>query len=406
MSKPRIVIAVEGSGPTGGAERVAFDSARLLFEAGYEVVIFSSAASLDEGVVCSSSVCLDLGMMHDRFFRGGKKHMIRSLHRDVEAASKIEGALKPLDSSNTVLHVHGFHNRFTQAILDIGARSQMKTVVTCHDFGIACPNATVFDYENMCRCPYTPLSLGCLKSPCMGAEAKRLKLLRFARTWYSVRIQKVLKRLDRLVMVSPFQQKMMAPWLGRDSVVIPNPIVPASTSQQDPSLSNTYLWVGRLTAEKDPFTPLQACQELGLELLVVGDGLLREEVLRRFPSAHLLGWKSSEEVQHLQSQARALILSSLWTETASLVVLECMAAGVPSIIPKDTAATSWGENGVTRIDFTGGDVESLKEALTQMADDETVRRLGRGAYDAFHTADYSEAKHLSRLEELYGELVR
>lgn len=402
----KIIIAVEGSGPSGGAERVAFDSARLLFEKGHEVIILSSAERLDETVVCSSSICLSLGMMHDRFFAGGRSHMIRSLHQDKHAAALLHEALQPHDSPQTILHVHGFHNRFTQAILDIGVNSKMKTVVTCHDFGIVCPNATVFDYQNMVRCPYTPLSLNCLRSPCMGTAAKRLKILRFARTWYSVRIQKVLDKIDQLIMVSPFQKEMMAPWVGNRSIFISNPIVPSSKVQQQPWESYMYLWIGRLTAEKDPFTPLEACKRLGLKLLIVGDGPLRSEVEQRYPEAQILGWKAPSEVQQLQCQSRALILSSLWTETASLVVLECMAAGIPSIVPTQTAATSWGEDGKTRIDFEGGNVESLMQALTMMQDNATVQQLSANAFDAFAKEKYSEADHLARLEELYSELIK
>ncbi|HLO99509.1 MAG TPA: hypothetical protein VK171_13020, partial [Fimbriimonas sp.] len=62
--------------------------------------------------------------------------------------------------------------------------------------------------------------------------------------------------------------------------------------------------------------------------------------------------------------------------------------------------------GKTRIDFEGGNVASLTEALTAMQDEETVKRLSTNSFEAFAQEKYSEADHLARLETLYQELTK
>jgi glycosyltransferase involved in cell wall biosynthesis len=410
MRPDRVIIAVEGGGPTGGAERIAFDTVRLLADERIPVTIISSAKSVDKsfaslpGIEC---IALNLGLHFERFFGGGKKGMVQNLLEDREMRQLFEKVLKPFDSPTTVLHAHGFHNFFTQAILHVTTNSSLKTVVTCHDFGLTCPTATLFNYVTAEICPLKPLSTACLQSDCMGPDAKRLKQLRFARSWASTKLHRVPQKLNQILAVSDFERDILQHQFGAGVKVqtLFNPVDPASTTKQNPSKSADYLWIGRMTLEKDGITPAKVCKDLGLPLTFVGDGPLRTEITAANPDATFLGWLPPDQVKVEQCKARALILSSKWHETASLVVLECLAAGIPCVIPDTSAATNWIEDGVNGLYFEAGNAASLATALSKLQDDTFVDELSAIAFDRYWKSPFTDERYKTDLLRFYAEAL-
>jgi len=405
----RVIIAVEGGAATGGAERIAFDTVKVLSKQGIPTVILSSAEKVDEVFATLPHItveALGLPLQFERFFGGGKKFMIRNLLEDGKMKQLFSQVLAKWDSPNTVYHAHGFHNYFTQASLHVATSLKMKTIVTCHDFGITCPNATLFNYQTNEICPLKPLSLSCLQSACMGEKAGRLKQLRFARNWASHVLHHVPQKLDRILAVSDFERDILQQHFGTKATVgtLLNPVDPASTVRQDPKASKNYLWIGRMTAEKDGVTPAATCKTLGLPITFVGDGPLRSEIEAANPDATFLGWLSQEGVKQAQCSARAMILSSKWHETASLVVLECLAAGVPCVVPDTSAAISWIDDGVNGLYFQAGNQESLAKALTRLQDDEFVAQLSQNAFDRYWASPFTAERYRVDLLNVYSEV--
>ncbi len=407
----KVIIAVEGGGPTGGAERIAFDTVRLLSEEGIDVTVVSSAKVIDptyanlKGV---EAICLDLPLHFNRFFAMSKKDMIFNLVEDRQMKAHIKSTLSKFDSKNTILHAHGFHNCFTQVILHVATSLEMKTVVTCHDFGITCPTATLFNYPQASICPLEPLSMACLKSDCMGPTAKRLKQLRFARTWASNKLFHVPQKVAKVLAVSDHERDILQSHFGTTVNVetLFNPVDPAATERQFPENSKSYLWIGRMTEEKDGITPAKVYQDLGLQITFVGDGPMRNKIEQSNPTAKFLGWVSSGEVKNEQCKARALILSSRWHETASLVVLECLAAGIPCVIPNTSAATNWIEDGFNGLFFEAGNEKSLAQALKKLGSDEYVEQLSKNAFNRYWDAPFTLDRYKADLFSYYQEALR
>ncbi|MBS1703241.1 MAG: glycosyltransferase family 4 protein [Armatimonadetes bacterium] len=405
-----MLVAVESGGPTGGAERVAFDTVRVLSEAGIPVVIISSASKVDEAFASLPNVtteALDLEIQHNRFFHGGKKHMLLNLMEDRAMKERFEQVLGKYDSPNTIYHAHGFHNFFTQASLHVATSLAMKTLVTAHDFGIACPNAMQFNYETSEICPILPLSIACARTACMGGPANRLKQLRFARNWASHKLHHVPQKLDRLLAVSEYEKSILAKQLGPKVRLglLNNPVDPASDSRQNPAASKNHIWIGRMTDEKDGLTPAQACADLNLPITFVGDGPNRHEIESANPKAVIAGWQEPEQVKDFQRKARVMILASRCYETASLVVLECLAAGIPCIVPEVSAATSWVEDGFNGLYFKAGDKDSLKAALTKLQDDDLVETMSQHAFDRYWSAPFTIGRYRNELLQIYSEAL-
>ena len=405
MKPSQVIIAVEGGSPTGGAERIAFDTVKVLSEAKIPVVIISSAAKVDDAYRSLPGVtveALNLPLQFERFFDGGKKHMILNLTQDRTMKPLFSNLLQKHNKPGTVYHGHGFHNYFTQASFQVAIQLKMVTILTCHDFGLTCPNGTLFNYQTHEICPLKPLSLACLKSECMGSKAVRLKQLRFARTWASAADA---RKLDAILSVSDFERDILTKHGLPHVETLHNPVDPASTEIQNPKESKHFLWVGRMTDEKDAITPAKTCQDLGLPITFVGDGPLRADVEAANPEAIFLGWQKPDDVKKAQCAARAMILSSKWHETASLVVLECLAAGIPCIVPDTSAAVSWVEDGVNGIYFKAGDQGSLANALQQLQDDRTVERMSQAAYERYWKNPFTLERYKTDLLAIYSEAL-
>ena len=410
MTPDRVIIAVEGGGQTGGAERVAFDSVKILSDSGMPVVILSSAAEIDPyflNLPGVSGVALDLTTNVDRYFAGGKRGMLLNLMEDGAMRKKFSEILPALDSPQTILHAHSFHNYFTPALFHVTNGLKMKTILTCHDYGLSCPNSMQFDYSKSELCSLDPLSRECRQATCMGEPAQRVKTLRFGRSWASEKVFHIPQHLDKALCVSDFQRSIMEHHFG-SSVhfeTLCSPVYPASEVRQSPELASDFLWIGRITAEKDAVTPASVCFEIGAPLTIVGDGPQIDEVRAANPGATYLGWLPPEEVRSAQCGARALILSSKCYETASLVVLECLAAGIPCIVPSISAATSWVKDGVNGLIYDVNDRSTLANAIRRLGNDKEVARLGTNAFERYWQNPFTEERHRDELLNHYAEVL-
>ena len=252
-----------------------------------------------------------------------------------------------------------------------------------------------------------PLSVSCMTCRCMGIGSRRHKGLKYARSWTAEKIFHVPQKLDKILAVSDFERSRLQAHFGSSAHVetLYNPVSPASEIRQEPWKSKNYVWIGRMTMEKDPITPARICHELGVSLTLVGDGPLEAEVRASNPNANLVGWLGADGVRVEQCRSRALIMSSKCYETASLVVLECLAAGIPCVVPSMSAATSWVEDGVNGLTFDIQDSSSLKRALERLDDDDFVEQLSLNAFTRYWKEPFSLARYRESVLQHYQEAM-
>ncbi len=402
-----VVIVVEGGGPTGGAERVAFETVELLSAQGIPVHIISSSVEIERRYLALpgvTGVALNLPPVWEKFFSKNRLLSLPLRHGDLSFNRRFMNLFKQFNPSDTVVHVHGFHSHFSHLIIQVPIVLGFRTHLHAHDYGYICPNTTLFNYPENRICDLEPLSQDCKSCPCISTTDQNFKDFRFYRAKAAYERLKIHQFLTSIVCPSPFAREVMARKLGNISKirVLRCPVQPASSQKLVPASSQTYLWIGRLTAEKNPHVALLAADKAGIKLTIVGDGPLRADLEKQFPAHTFLGWKSPEEVSALQRQARCLVMSSAWYETASLVVLECLAAGIPCIIGNRSAATSWLTDGANGLTFENGSVESLANALEKTKDDQLVANLGANSYERYWQNPCSPENYLRDLLEVYN----
>ncbi|MBK1645069.1 hypothetical protein CKO25_10475 [Thiocapsa imhoffii] len=142
-----------------------------------------------------------------------------------------------------------------------------------------------------------------------------------------------------------------------------------------------FLFSGKLIPKKRPMDVMRAlawlraqAPDLGVELVVAGDGELRGEcesfaASERLP-VRFSGFLNQTLIGQAYRDADCLLLPSDHGETWGLVVNEAMASGMPAIVSDQVGCHPdlivAGETGWT---FSCGDVEGLGRCMRQMAED-------------------------------------
>jgi glycosyltransferase involved in cell wall biosynthesis len=163
-----------------------------------------------------------------------------------------------------------------------------------------------------------------------------------------------------------------------------------------------FVFVGRMTSEKDPLMLARAAAKSGVRVAYIGDGPLADDLRRLDPSAEVTGWIEAAEARRRLREARAVVMTSRWFETQGMIVPEAFAAGIPAIVPSTSSASAAVENGITGLIFRGGDESDLAASLSALLDIKRAQTMGREAYVRFWADPPTLSRHLDGLEEVYS----
>jgi glycosyltransferase involved in cell wall biosynthesis len=184
-------------------------------------------------------------------------------------------------------------------------------------------------------------------------------------------------RVDHFIANSPVIAERIAKYYRRESVVIPPP-VDAARFPFDPATQpeDYFLSVGRLIPYKRVDLAIQACNMLGLPLVVIGNGR-DEEPLKKLagPTIRFTGRLSDEEVLHYFSHCRAFLFPG--EEDFGITPLEAQASGRPVIAYGAGGALASVVEGVTGLFFREQTAKSLAAVLASFDerefDPQTIR---------------------------------
>lgn len=176
----------------------------------------------------------------------------------------------------------------------------------------------------------------------------------------------------------------------------------------------TLVWIGRLSAPKDPATLLRALAQARrerpeLSLWFVGDGELRNSSERLCAELGLgdavTFWGTRRDVGAILAAAELFVLSSR-SEGLPISLLEAMAAGKPSLATDAGAMRELVDGGACGLVVPVGDVDAMARAILSVAGDPAqCERWGQAArrhYDAHFTPDRMTDRYLG----LYRECLR
>jgi len=169
------------------------------------------------------------------------------------------------------------------------------------------------------------------------------------------------QRPDKFIANSNFVAGRIKKYYNADSEVIPPPVKSQLFSLSS-EIDNFFLVVARFLPYKRIDLAIKACNYLGLELKIVGEGpefkKLRDEA---GPKTEFLGLVTDEKLRDLYSKCRALIFPQ--EEDFGISAVEAMASGRPVIAFRAGGALETIKEGETGIFFDQQSVDSLVGAI-------------------------------------------
>ncbi|NEU11495.1 glycosyltransferase family 4 protein [Methylobacterium sp. BTF04] len=398
-----IVVLAEFAVASGGAEKVAVESARGLANAGIDVTYIQAI----DGPV-------DPLLDHPRITRvclGNADIWSRPAHRaafagiwNADAARRLGAALARLPTPPDLVHLHQWTRSLSPSVFGTLFKQGVPVVATLHDYFLACPNGVYYRFDQDEPCTLAPLSAACLVAPCDG-KSRLHKLVRVGRT---AALRGALRgRAFDVIHVSDASRTRMGALLGDLALThhrVDNPVRVMRDVPADPARGDAIAYVGRLTREKGADLVAQAAAAAGLPALFIGAGPLEAE-LRAFPNVEVVGWQAPDAVwRTLRTRARAIAAPSRWFETGPLTVYEALACGLPVVASTRAGAAEKVVDGVTGF-AVAPEVDAFAHAFRRLADDDCARSLGLAAHARYWAAPMTESAHAQALIQVYDDIL-
>ena len=177
---------------------------------------------------------------------------------------------------------------------------------------------------------------------------------------------KSVESVDVLVANSAFVSERIRRVYGRDSRVVHPPVDVAFYGRELSAKREGYLLAGQLVPYKRPELAVEACMRMDRPLVVAGDGVLRERLMRMaagHPAIRFLGRVSDEELRRCYAEARALLFPGM--EDFGIVPVEAQAGGTPVIALGAGGALETVKGGQTGLFFKEASVDALCGAIEE-----------------------------------------
>ena len=394
MKVKTVVIVNDFNYIQGGASKVAIDTARLLAKENIKVYFFSAVNKKEENIENVEYVSTN---QNEALKEKNKiKGALNGIY-NLKARKEFKKLLKTLDNETTIIHIHGWTKALSSSVFDIAFKMKFKVVLTLHDYFTACPNGGYFNYKKNEICHLKPLSMKCVKCNC-DSRNYGFKLYRIIRQFVQNKIVKLNDKLENVISISEFSEKILKPTLGKNTKItrIYNPIdIDENAEIVDPSKNEYYLYVGRISKEKGVDLFCEAITELGYKGVVVGDGDEKEKLEKQYPNIEFTGWKNKDEVKQYMKGARALIFPSRWYEGAPLTPLEAMQYGIPCIASDVSAAVDY-----TKMKFKLGSNELLKSVKVY---ENNIKENSNIAYNFY--INRIKQNYIVELTKLYNKKI-
>lgn len=398
----------------GGAERVAYNVAKLMRNLGHENLYF---ATQREPYIFS-----DENIDTSYFVRDINKKVVRKFDPRViiNTIYNKEAQLKLSDlihkKSPDIIIVHNFLFNLTASILDVCFKSGIKTLLYIHDVRLFCPGGLLAYNDNYC---YDAPCVNNLPINCITNKCKQNKLLPSifsAINAVFIKHQNYLNKFQYIICPSVAIYNLALKYGIKDDIlhVIPhfidNQLIDLAKNRSATSnISGGYfLYVGRLDHEKGVHFLLQAIKKLprSIKFKIVGDGDDFKE-LQLFASEHELenvefcGKLSGIKLWQYYRNCIAMISPHNGFEAFGLTIIESFIFSKPVIASNIGAA-------VELVDKSRGilvrpaNVEDLCTAISTYASDiDLANEHGKNAY-SFALDNFTEDKYQRKLLDIIG----
>ncbi|MEV6442011.1 glycosyltransferase family 4 protein [Amycolatopsis sp. NPDC051716] len=272
-----------------------------------------------------------------------------------------------------VVHIHNTFPLLSPSVVAACADAGVPAVATLHNYTMVCPPGTLHRDGRICtECvggsPLPAVKHGCYRGSSAATLPMAASMVANRRRWWT--------GVSRFFCISAAQRDLLvsAGMPGERMAVKHNFVT-------DPGVRRTgagkhVLFLGRVTEEKGVGLLMRAWERLGgalgVPLVIAGTGPMQDEVATWAagrPDVSYVGLQNKAECRALTADAIAVVAPSTWLEAFGLVVVEAMAAGVPTVAAAHGAFPELVDDGVTGLLHVPNDEASLADRLRAVGGD-------------------------------------
>ena len=387
----------------GGAEVVFLEQNRLFQKEGWQVVPFAMKHDKNNESEWQSYFVdeIEFGQNYSFLQKVGSAFKVMY---SVEAQKKISALVDEVQPD--IAHAHNIYHHISPAIFNTLKSKGIPTVLTLHDLKIACPAYKMLTHDGVCeRCKEGSL-LNVVKHKCIKNSGVLSTVVMFEA--FVQRMMKTYsKGVDKFIVPSRFYLEKLVEWgWPREKFVyIPN-FVDISNIEPKGLSGDSFVFFGRLGAEKGIKTLVLAAKKSGVKVKIVGTGPIENELKELIDTnVELLGYQSGEALFNIIRDARAVILPSEWYENAPISIMEAYALERPVIGANIGGIPEMIREGKTGALFESGNIEALATVLTKFNQMEPSELLEMGkAGRKWVEKDFTVERYVDRVQTLYRTL--
>ena len=391
----------------GGAERVFFETARLLKEKGHELMFFSMAHPLNMPTPYSKYFVRNVDY-ENMDLRGRLMAAINIIHSS-EAARKIARLIK--DERPDVAHLHNIYHQISPSILYPLKRAGIPIVMSLHDHKMVCASYLMFNKGKVCQACKDERYYRCFLKKCVK-DSRMKSLLAAVEMYTHHKIRNVYDKVDFFISPSAYLKSKLTEMGFKGEVrYLPHFVDTISCSPRFDREEDSIVYFGRLSPEKGLDTLLDSVKDVkGIVLKIIGTGPMQGKLEDRvknenLKNVRLLGYKGGSELNAEIKKSMAVVLPSECCESFGLTVAEAFALGKPAIGSRIGGIAELIEDGVTGWTFEPANVADLSDKiLLMMSHAEKLSEMGKAARD-FVERKLSPEAHYNGLMDIYQKAM-
>jgi glycosyltransferase involved in cell wall biosynthesis len=313
------------------------------------------------------------------------------------------------DHRPDVVHVHNTFPLLSASVLYACRKAVVPVVVTLHNYKLMCASGDFFRCGTVChdcmhRLPLPAAVHGCYRGSRAASAPLVAANIVHRKAWRSL--------VSAYVFISAAQRDLHGGFgLPPDRVFVRPNMIPFQHVEPVPR-EPVVIYAGRLDEVKGVRVLMAAwdlycasSQDQGLRLVIAGAGSLGPEVATWASvrsSVEMIGQVPGDRVRELSSQARAVLIPSVWEEPFGLVVVEAMAAGTPPIAAEHGAFVELITPGIDGVLIRPGDPAALAQAIADVeSHPQRYESYGRRARETYQQR-FDPERSLEHLLEIYG----
>ncbi len=386
--------------PIGGAEKLLFDTLKLLEDKGHtNIIVYNDNPNQKPSGLRPEYACSGL--------ESWEYYDPKNILAAKKAIKTVEKIIKK--HSPDICHIHNFQNSYVAEYLI----SRMPCVRSIHDPRLYCfTNWKLLPDKSIC--PY-PLGEDCIKQGCITkGRIPRNSFDKNAR--WVIRNYEVHKKMSVLIAESRTQIECMLDngfraeqiaWLPNFTPVRPEQETEEFLQKHFNPKERIVLFVGRASYEKGAQVLVDAGKYLKSKCTVViitaGDLLaeIKSQASKYAGLIEVIPGLSYEATRKYYARAWVIIIPSVWLENFCLVGLEAFANMKPVIGSRIGGIQDWLKEHETGWFFEPGNAQNLAEKIDlALSNPERLQEMGKAAYERV-CKYYNSELYISRLLEIY-----